>query len=137
MWPDLVLLLFWFRSHARCGCCSIVCLRFQVLQIKRLIAKWVLKMWIIINKRHFVIFFGQLHIQEHKATKKQIARLELNEKKSKESQARLISWYWKRKFFCFRFYVKENFICRGTIMVISNKSMSHALQSSHIVLYNR
>ena len=24
------------RSHARCGCCSIVCLRFQVVQIKQI-----------------------------------------------------------------------------------------------------
>ena len=42
-------------------------------------------------KRHFEIFFGQLHTQEYKATKKQIVRLQLNEKKSKESQARLMS----------------------------------------------
>ena len=48
------------RWHARCGCCSMVCLRFQVVQKNpkktRLIAKWVLKIWIIINKRHFAIF---------------------------------------------------------------------------------
>ena len=24
------------RSHARCGCCSIVCLRFQVVQVKQI-----------------------------------------------------------------------------------------------------
>ena len=41
--------------------------------------------------------FGQLHTQEYKTTKKQIVRFQLNEKKSKESQTRLISWYWKRK----------------------------------------
>ena len=35
--------------------------------------------------------------QEYKATKKQTVRLQLNEKKSKESQTRLKSWYWKRK----------------------------------------
>ena len=30
------------RSHIRCGCCSIVCLRFQVAQINGLISKWAL-----------------------------------------------------------------------------------------------
>ena len=44
------------RSYARSGCCSVVCLRFQVVQIKQVDCKWVLKMWIIINKRHFLIF---------------------------------------------------------------------------------
>ena len=39
------------RSQARCDCCFIVYLRFQVVEI-RLIAKWVLKMWIIINERY-------------------------------------------------------------------------------------
>ena len=34
---------------------------------------------------------------EYKATKKQIVRFPLNEKKSKESQARLISWCWTQK----------------------------------------
>ena len=38
-----------------------------------------------------------MHAQEFKATKKQVVRLQLNEKKSKESQMRLMSWYWKRK----------------------------------------
>ena len=61
-----------------------------------MIAKWVLKMWIIINKRHFVIFLDNC-TQEYKATKKQIVRLQLNEKKSKKSQTRLMSWYWKQK----------------------------------------
>ena len=35
--------------------------------------------------------FGQLHTQEYKTTKKQIVRFQLNEKKSKESQTRLMS----------------------------------------------
>ena len=35
--------------------------------------------------------FGQLPTQEYKATKKQIVRLQVNEKKSKESQVRLMS----------------------------------------------
>ena len=43
------------------------------------------------QKKHFVIFFGQLHTQEYKATKKQIVRLHLNEKKSKGSQTRLMN----------------------------------------------
>ena len=34
--------------------------------------------------------FGQLHTQEYKTTKKQIVSLQLNEKKSKERQTRLI-----------------------------------------------
>ena len=54
-------------------------------------------MWKIINKRDFVIFFGQLHTQEYKATKKQIGGLQLNGKKSKKSQTRLMSLCWKRK----------------------------------------
>ena len=35
--------------------------------------------------------FRQLHTQEYKTTKKQAVRLQLNEKKSKESQTRLMS----------------------------------------------
>ena len=53
------------RSYAQCGCCSVVCLRFQVVQKNiRSTEKWVLKMWIIINKRHFLIFlvnYTQFH----------------------------------------------------------------------------
>ena len=36
--------------------------------------------------------FGQLQTQEYKAMKKQVARFQLNEKKSKESQTILMSW---------------------------------------------
>ena len=45
-------------------------------------------MWVIINKRHFVIFWTTVHtrVQSHK---KQIVRHQLNEKKSEESQTRL------------------------------------------------
>ena len=39
----------------------------------------------------FCDIFGQLHTQEYKTMKKQIVRFQLNEKKSKESQARLMS----------------------------------------------
>ena len=39
----------------------------------------------IIKKRHFMIFLDN-STQEYKATKKQIVRLQLNEKKLKESQ---------------------------------------------------
>ena len=35
--------------------------------------------------------FRQLHTQEYKTTKKQAVKLQLNEKKSKESQTRLMS----------------------------------------------
>ena len=40
---------------------------------------------------------GDIFVQEYKPTKKQTVRHQLNEKKSKESQARLTSWYWKRE----------------------------------------
>ena len=64
-----------------------------------LVAKWVPKVWILINKRHFVIFWDNCTYKGIKSqkTKKQILSLQLNEKKSKESQTRLMSWYWKRK----------------------------------------
>ena len=45
----------------------------------------------------FLDIFGQLHRLEYKDTKKQIVRRQRNEKKSKEDQTRLMSWYWKRK----------------------------------------
>ena len=57
-WLGFVFCFDFVPSHARCGCCSIVSLRFQVVQKNRLIAKWVLKMWIIINERYIVIFLG-------------------------------------------------------------------------------
>ena len=63
----LVLFLYWFRSHARCGCCSIACLRLQ------------------------------LPTQEYEATKKQIVGLRLNEKMSKKSRKRIMSCYCKGK----------------------------------------
>ena len=43
------------------------------------------------------MIFRQLREKGYKATKNQIVRLQLNEKKSKESETRLISWCWKRK----------------------------------------
>ena len=92
MWRVWFCLCFDFVcSHARCACCSIVCLRFQVMEVKQTGWKINTKNMNIINN------VGQLHTQEFKATKKQIVRLQLNEKKSKESQTRLMSWYWKRK----------------------------------------
>ena len=95
MWRGLVLFLFWFCSHARCGCCSI-CSYFQVVQVKHIDWKMNTKNMNICNNNNNYNF-GQLHTQENKATKKQIVRLQLNEKKSKESQTKLMSWYWKRK----------------------------------------
>ena len=72
------------RSHARHGNCSIVCLRFQVVQIKQADCKMS-----TINVNNYDTF-GELHTQEYKATKKQIVSLQPNEKKSKERQKRLI-----------------------------------------------
>ena len=43
------------------------------------------------KQKTFRDIFGQLHTQEFKAIKKQILTLQLNEKKSKESQRRLMS----------------------------------------------
>ena len=85
------------RSHALCGCCSIVCLHFQVLQIKQADSKLSTKNVNNYKLKTFRDVFGQLQTQGYKATKKQIVRYQLNEKKSKESQTRLMSWYWKRK----------------------------------------
>ena len=63
------LFLFDFvHSDARCGCCSIVCLRFQVMQIKQVDFKMSTKKTIF--KKTFRDIFGQLHTQECKATKK-------------------------------------------------------------------
>ena len=54
-------------------------------------AKNVKKKRIVINKRHFLISLDKCTHKIHKATKKQIVRLQLNEKKSKKSQSRLMS----------------------------------------------
>ena len=71
------------RSHARCGCCSIVCLRFHVVQIKQADCKMSTKN--DYKENTFRDIFGQLHTQEYKATKNQIVRIQLNVKKSNES----------------------------------------------------
>ena len=55
-------------SHARCGCSSIVCLRFQDMQIKQVDCKMNTK---IVNKNHFVIFLGNC---THKNIKPQRSR---------------------------------------------------------------
>ena len=44
-----------------------------------------------------MIFLDNCTRKSIKPRKKQIVRFQLNEKKTKESQTRLISWYWKRK----------------------------------------
>ena len=80
---DVALFIFifvWFcfcSPHAQCGCFSIVCLRFQVIQIKQMQIKQVdCKMSIKISskknffKTTFCDHFGQLHPQECKVTKK-------------------------------------------------------------------
>ena len=76
MWCDWFCFDFDFVClHARCSCCPIVCLRFEVVQIKQT---------------------QRLQLDtKYKATEKQIVKLQLNEKKSKESQTGLMSWYWK------------------------------------------
>ena len=62
-----------------------------------MIAEWVLKMWIIISKKHFVIFLDNCTHKGIKATTNQIVRLQPDEMKSKKSQTRLMSWCLKRK----------------------------------------
>ena len=79
MWLYLFLFLFGFvhSPHAQCRCFSIVCLRFQVIQIKQMQIKQVdCKMSIKISskkkvfKTTFCDNFGQFHPQECKVTKK-------------------------------------------------------------------
>ena len=82
------------HSHARCRCSFIVCLRFQVVQIKQVDCKISAKNVNNYKYKTFHDIFGQLCTQEYKATKKQVVRLQLNEKKS---QTRLMSWYRNRK----------------------------------------
>ena len=71
---DAALFIFLFlfdfvhSSHARWGCCSIVCLRFQAMQIKQVDCKMSTKKSFI--KRTFRDIFGHLHTEECKAMKK-------------------------------------------------------------------
>ena len=56
----LFLLLFGFvHSHVRCGCCSIVCLRFQLRQIKQVHCKMSTKnlFFFLKKKKDFLEFF--------------------------------------------------------------------------------
>ena len=71
--------------------CSIVRLRFHVVQIKQIDKKMSTKKMNNYKKKTFRDIFGQLHSQEYKATKKKIERLQLNAKKPKGSQTRLLS----------------------------------------------
>ena len=90
---DLTWFCFCFRSYG----CFIVCLRFEVVQIEQVDCKMSTKNVNNYIWKTFCHIFGQLLRQEYEATKKQIMRLQLNQKKSKESQTRLMSWYRKRK----------------------------------------
>ena len=107
--------------HTRARCCSVVCLRFQVMQIKQVDCKISTKN--IFFKKTFPNIFEQLHKQiDSEASAqpwpsasfryKRKAKngfliflkllwgrdwLQLNEKKSMESQTRLMNWYWKQK----------------------------------------
>ena len=68
---DVTWFCFYFDfvcSHVRSECCSIICLLFQIVQIKQTGCKLSTKnvqLWTKVNKRYFVIFFD-------KAAKKQI-----------------------------------------------------------------
>ena len=84
-------------SLARCSCSSMVCLRFQVVQIKQVGCRMSTKNVNNYKQKKFCNIFGQLHAQEYNATKKKVVRLHLNEKDSKKSQTGLMSWYRKRK----------------------------------------
>ena len=79
------------RSHARCRCCFIVC--FQVGQIKQPDCKMSTKNVNNYKWKTFPDIFRQLH----KATKKQIVKLQLNEKKSKEKLDKIIELILKTK----------------------------------------
>ena len=57
---NLFIYLFIFdfvHSHARCRCCFIVCLRFQVMQIKLVNCKMSTKKTFL--RKHFVIFLDK------------------------------------------------------------------------------
>ena len=58
---DLIWFCFCFdfvHSHARCGCCSIVCLRFQVVQVKQFNCKMSTEN---VDKRHSRYFWTSAH----------------------------------------------------------------------------
>ena len=81
------------RFHVRptaLSCSLIFFLCFQVVQIKRSDCKMSTKS---VNNYKGILccFWITAHTQDYKTTKKQIVRLQLNEKKSKESQTRLMS----------------------------------------------
>ena len=62
------------RSHALSGFCSIVCLRFQVVQIKQVDCKMSTKNLSSYKWKTFLDIFGQLHTPEYKPIKKQAER---------------------------------------------------------------
>ena len=74
MW--LVFFWFWFRLFT----CTV-----------QLLSNSLFTSWSYVNKTSW-----QLHAHKYEATEKQTVKLQLNEKKSKESHTRLMSWYWKR-----------------------------------------
>ena len=65
------------HSHRRCDCCSIVCLRFEDVQIKQVDFKMSTKNVNNYKQKTFRDIFRHLHIQEYKAMKEQIVRLQL------------------------------------------------------------
>ena len=98
MWRGLVLLLIWFRWFK----CTVQLLFHSVFTFsscanKTVGCKMSTKSLNNYKQNTFCDIFEQMHTQEYRATTKQTLRLQLNEKKSKESKTRLMSWYWKRK----------------------------------------
>ena len=93
----LGLFLSWFRSFTCMIQLLFHSLRFQVVQIKQADCKMSTNNVNNYKWKTFHDIFKQLHTQENKAMKQQIVRLQLNEKKLKENQTRLMSLYWKRK----------------------------------------
>ena len=67
---DMTLFLFWFRSFT-CTMRLLFHSLFKMCKWNRLIAKWILKFWMIINKNHFVIFLDNCI---HKNIKSQKSR---------------------------------------------------------------
>ena len=84
---------------------TVVCLRFQVVEIKhidcKMSTKKVLKMWIIIYKRHFLIFLDNCtHKSIRPRWRRYNSKASAKWKEVKGKSDRLIDWYWKLKLTC-------------------------------------
>ena len=95
----------WAKSSNRtsgqfeCDVLSFVLFTFSSCAKKtRLIAKWALKMWIIINKKDiWWYFWTTAHAQEYKATKRQIVGLSFEIRRG-GGERREFVWNWTSKF---------------------------------------